>query len=165
MTTEKSPSKGTYIFISRLNTAKDIRYNIKGDVHHFPRGWYAYIGSAFNSGGIKSRLNRHFYGTGNGPWNIDFFRKGVIPYNRAWVSYQDKRLEREWSSAFQLMDGISVPILNFGNSDDRGKTLIPGVKKSHLFHCKTKFKIKAFQAVVEEYFPGNDPVVEIHLPI
>jgi Uri superfamily endonuclease len=165
MMTEKSPSKGTYIFISRLNTAKDIRYNIKGDVHHFPRGWYAYIGSAFNSGGIKSRLNRHFYGNGNGPWNIDFFRKEVIPYNRAWVSYQDKRLERDWSSAFQLMDGIIVPILNFGNSDDRGKNLILGVKKSHLFYCKTKFKIKAFQAIVDEYFPGNDPVLEVHLPI
>jgi Uri superfamily endonuclease len=165
MMTEKSTSKGTYIFISRLNTAKDIRFNVKGDVHHFPRGWYAYIGSAFNSGGIKTRLNRHFYGTGNGPWNIDFFRKGVIPHNRAWVSYQDKRLEREWSSAFQLMDDVTVPILNIGNSDDRGKSLIPGVKKSHLFHCKMKFNLKAFQAVVEEYFPGNDPVVEIQLPI
>jgi Uri superfamily endonuclease len=165
MMTEKSPSKGTYIFISRLNTAKDIRYNAKGDVHHFPRGWYAYIGSAFNSGGIESRLNRHFYGTGNGPWHIDFFRKNVIPHDRAWISYQDKRLEREWSSAFQLVNGVSVPILNFGNADDRGKTLIPGVKKSHLFYCKTKFKIEAFKAVVEEYFPGNDPLVEIHLPI
>jgi len=163
--TPKSPSKGTYIFISRLNTAKDIRYNAKGDVHHFPRGWYAYVGSAFNSGGLKSRLNRHFYGTGNGHWNIDFFRKGVIPHNSAWGSYQDKKLEQEWSSAFQLMDGITIPILNFGNSDDRGKTLIPGVKKSHLFHCKKIFKIKNFQAVIEEYFPGNDRVVEIHLPI
>jgi Uri superfamily endonuclease len=165
MMTPKSPSKGTYIFISRLNTAKDIRYNAKGDVHLFPRGWYAYVGSAFNSGGLKSRLNRHFYGTGNGHWNIDFFRKGVIPHNSAWVSYQDKKLEQEWSSAFQLMDGITIPILNFGNSDDRGKTLIPGVKKSHLFHCKKIFKIKNFQAVIEEYFPGNEPVLEIDLPI
>jgi Uri superfamily endonuclease len=165
MMTEKSPSKGTYIFISSLNTAKDLRYNTKGDVYRFPRGWYAYIGSAFNSGGIKTRLNRHFYGTGNGPWNIDFFRKGVNPHNRAWVSYQDKRLEREWSSAFQLVNGVSVPMVNFGNSDDRGKSLIRGVKKSHLFHCKKKFKTKDFQTVVEKYFPGNDPVVEIQLPI
>jgi Uri superfamily endonuclease len=165
MMTQKSPSKGTYIFISRLHTAKDIGYNTKGDLHHFPRGWYAYIGSAFNSGGLKGRVNRHFYGTGNGPWNIDFFRKNVIPHDRAWISYQDKRLEREWSSAFQLMDGITSPLLNFGNSDDRGKNLIPGVKKSHLFHCKTKFNIKAFQTVVDKYFPGNDPVLDIHLPI
>jgi Uri superfamily endonuclease len=112
MTNEKAPKKGTYIFISRLNSAKDIHYNVKGNVHHFPRGWYAYIGSAFNSGGLKKRLNRHFYGKGNGPWNIDFFRKCVIPHARAWIGYQDKRLEREWSSAFQLMDGITVPILN-----------------------------------------------------
>ena len=165
MTTEKAPPKGTYIFISRLKTAKDLRYNIKGDVHHFPRGWYAYIGSAFNSGGIKTRLNRHFYGTGNGPWNIDFFRKGVIPYNRAWVSYQDKKLEREWSSAFQLMDGVSVPMVNFGNSDDHGKNLILGVKKTHLFHFKKMFKIEKFQAIVDQYFAGNDPVIEIFLPI
>jgi Uri superfamily endonuclease len=104
MTNEKAPKKGTYIFISRLNSAKDIHYNVKGNVHHFPRGWYAYIGSAFNSGGLKKRLNRHFYGKGNGPWNIDFFRKCVIPHARAWIGYQDKRLEREWSSAFHLID-------------------------------------------------------------
>jgi hypothetical protein len=66
---------------------------------------------------------------------------------------------------YQLVNGVSVPILNFENSDDRGKTLIFGVKKSHLFHCKMKFNLKAFQAVVEEYFPGKDPVVEIQLPI
>jgi hypothetical protein len=28
-----------------------------------------------------------------------------------------------------------------------------------------KFNLKAFQAVVEEYFSGNDPVLEVHLPI
>jgi Uri superfamily endonuclease len=162
---KKAPFKGTYIFIARLNTAKDIRYNIKGDVHHFPKGWYAYVGSAFNRGGLKSRLNRHFHGTGNGFWNIDFFRREVIPYNRAWVSYQDKKLEREWSSAFQLMEGISVPMVNFGNSDDRGKNLILGVKRTHLFHFKKMFKIGDFQAIVDEYFAGNDPVIEILLPI
>ena len=165
MTTEKSPTKGTYIFFSRVIIANDIRYNSKGQVHHFPRGWYAYVGSAFNSGGLKSRLNRHFYGTGNGPWNIDFFRKGVIPYNRAWVSYQDKKLEREWYSSFQLINGVSVPMVNFGNSDDRAKNLIPGVKKTHLFHFKKMFKIKDFQAIVDKYFPGNDSAVEILLPI
>ena len=56
---KKTTTKGTYVFITRLNTAKDIRYNVKGDVHRFQRGWYAYIGSAFNSGGLKTRLNRH----------------------------------------------------------------------------------------------------------
>ena len=66
---------------------------------------------------------------------------------------------------YQLVNGVSVPILNFENSDDRGKGLIPGVGKSHLFHCKMKFNLKAFQAVVDEYFPGNYPVVEIQLPI
>jgi hypothetical protein len=60
---------------------------------------------------------------------------------------------------------VTIPLLNFGNSDDRGKSLIPGVKKSHLFYCKTKFKIEAFKAVIEEYFPDNDPAVEIQLPI
>ena len=56
-------------------------------------------------------------------------------------------------------------MLNFGNSDDRGKTLIFGVKKSHLFHYTMRFNLKAFQGFVDEYFPGNDPVVEIQLPI
>jgi len=41
-------------------------------------------------------------------------------------------------------------MLNFGNSDDRGKTLIFGVKKSHLFHYTMRFNLKAFQGFVDE---------------
>ena len=58
-----------------------------------------------------------------------------------------------------------MPILTFGSSDDCGMTLILGVKKPRLFHCKKEFKIKAFQAIVDENFPGNDPVLEVHLPV
>ena len=157
--------KGTYIFFSCLKSVKEIPYNKKKESFRFPKGWYAYVGSAFNTGGLKSRLNRHFHGSGKSHWNIDFFRKSVIPYNQAWVSYQDKKLEREWSSAIQLLDNLSVPVIGFGNSDDRGKPLISGVKKSHLFHFTKKPKLEVFQAIVDEYFPDNDKIIQIKLPI
>lgn len=63
------------------------------------------------------------------------------------------------------MAGVSVPMVNFGNSDDRGKNLILGVKKTHLFHLKKMVKIEDFQTIVYEHFAGNDPVIEILLPI
>ena len=160
-----APQKGTYIFFARLKTARNICVNKKGQVYPFKRGWYAYVGSAFNSGGLRSRLNRHFHGTGKGHWHIDFFRKDVVPHNRAWVSYQDRKREREWAAALQLMPGASVPMVNFGNSDDPGNPMIAGVKKTHLFHLKRKPEIEAFQTLVEAYFPGGDPVVEVLLPI
>jgi Uri superfamily endonuclease len=163
--TNVPPLKGTYIFLARLKSAREIRINKRGQVHHFRSGWYAYVGSAFNSGGLKSRLNRHFHGSGRAHWHIDFFRKVAVPHNRAWISCQAKKIEREWSAALQLMPGVSIPAVNFGNSDDLGKTILPGVKKTHLVHLNQEPDMEIFQTIVDEYFPGNDPVVEIPLPV
>jgi len=164
-TTTTASIKGTYVFFAQLKNAGLIGINKRDDTHYFPSGWYAYVGSAFNSGGLKSRLNRHFHGSGKGHWHIDFFRQGVVPHNRAWVSYQEKRLERQWAAVIQLMDGVTVPLVNFGNSDDPGKTMIPGVKKTRLFHLKQTPEIETFQIRLDHYFPGHDPVIEISLPI
>lgn len=160
-----SSIKGTYIFFARLKAGGEICINKRGRAHYFRKGWYAYVGNAFGSGGIKSRLNRHFYGSGKKHWHIDFFRQAVLPHPRAWVSCQDKKFEREWSAVFQLMDCVSVPVVNFGNSDDLGKTMIPDVQKSHLFHLEQEPEIETFQTLVDAYFPGYDPLVEISLPI
>ena len=40
--------KGTYIFFSCLKSVKEIPYNKKKESFRFPKGWYAYVGSAFN---------------------------------------------------------------------------------------------------------------------
>jgi Uri superfamily endonuclease len=157
--------KGTYIFFSLLRSTATIRINQSGKTHRFQRGWYAYIGSAFGRGGLKSRLNRHYQGHGKGPWQIDFFRQGVHPHGRAWVSYQDRSLEAQWSAVFQLMTGVSVPVTNFGNSDDRGPAALKGVVRTHLFQINRKPKLAEFQSLMDAHFSLNEPLIEISLPL
>lgn len=158
-------AKGTYIFFSQLPIAKEICINQKGRTHHFQCGWYAYVGSAFGPGGLKSRLNRHFYGSGRAHWNIDFFRQGVLPHNTAWVSCYHHYLESRWAAVFQLMQGVLFPVANFGNADRRGTTALPGTAATHLFHLRRKPRMVAFQTLLDEHFPGAPLVCAVALPI
>ena len=48
--------KGSYIILIKLPEEQTITIGSLPDVH-FPRGYYAYVGSAL--GGIKSRLSHH----------------------------------------------------------------------------------------------------------
>lgn len=61
--------KGSYILLIKLSEAQDIRVGSLGLVH-FPRGYYAYVGSAL--GGFKSRLNRHLRKDKIPKWHIDY---------------------------------------------------------------------------------------------
>lgn len=157
--------KGTYLFFARLSRTGDIRINRKGQTHHFHKGWYAYVGSALGPGGFKSRLNRHFHGSGNPHWNIDYFRLSVVPFQKAWVSCEDQRLESRWSAVFQFMPGVHVPIVNFGNADLRGRTVLDGTAPTHLFHSSKKPVLAEFQKLLDHYFPGGQPVREVLLPL
>ncbi|PSP43161.1 DUF123 domain-containing protein [Halobacteriales archaeon QH_6_64_20] len=50
-------ARGTYTLLIELAEEVEIRVGALG-VREFPRGWYAYTGSAFGSGGF-SRIDRH----------------------------------------------------------------------------------------------------------
>jgi Uri superfamily endonuclease len=153
MPTNPSPPspKGTYIFLSYLDSASDIQMNKKGRTCHFSVGWYAYVGSAFGPGGLKARLNRHYAGSGKAHWNIDFFRRGVRPCRQAWVSYEQCKLESLWAAVLQRMPGVSVPVVNFGNADARGEPVSHGIATTHLFHLQKRPSLKAFQKQLERH--------------
>jgi len=54
--------KGTYAIYIHLPRSKTITIGKLGRFN-FPIGAYVYIGSAFGSGGLRSRLKRHIYGS------------------------------------------------------------------------------------------------------
>ena len=64
--------KGSYILLIKLPEAQTIPIGSLSDIH-FPRGDYAYVGSAL--GGIKARLNRHLNPNKKLHWHIDYLLK------------------------------------------------------------------------------------------
>lgn len=93
-------------------------------VFDFPTGHYIYTGSAFGSGGLHSRLNRHLSPATSHKihWHIDYLRQVANPC--ALVSFTHKR-EREaatppeciWSQFFLRMPESKIPAFGFGASD------------------------------------------------
>jgi len=68
--------KGAYILLIRLDSGGRIRIGKMGPVY-FPKGYYAYVGSAMN--GLPQRIMRHLKGEKKMHWHIDYLlRKGRI---------------------------------------------------------------------------------------
>ena len=61
--------KGSYILLIELPEGQIINVGSLKAIR-FPRGYYAYVGSAI--GGFKSRLNRHLKGNKRPHWHIDY---------------------------------------------------------------------------------------------
>jgi Uri superfamily endonuclease len=61
--------KGSYVLIVKLEEAKNIEIGRLG-VFLFPRGYYAYTGSAMN--GISQRVRRHISQKKKLRWHIDY---------------------------------------------------------------------------------------------
>ena len=79
--------KGSYLLLIELPEDHDIAVGSLGVVR-FPRGDYAYVGSAL--GGFKSRLNRHLRKEKIPKWHIDYLlRQDEVP-----KSHIDNRLQR-----------------------------------------------------------------------
>ena len=61
--------KGRYILIIKLPEEQTITIgSLKA--RHFPRGYYAYVGSAMS--GFKARISRHLKGNKKRHWHIDY---------------------------------------------------------------------------------------------
>lgn len=89
----------------------------------FKRGWYAYVGSAFGSGGLMARLHRHLLLKKKPHWHIDYLRTVASP-REIWYSSDAQPLEHHWAAV--LLNGAGEPINGFGCTDCRCP--------SHLFY-------------------------------
>jgi len=111
---------GSYCVIAFLPEACTIQFG--KNKAFFPRGWYAYVGSAMK--GLEKRMARHARQEKKRRWHIDYFLekaqvRGLIPMP------SPRREECDKSRALEKIGGIVVAE-KFGSTDCKCKT--------HLYH-------------------------------
>lgn len=140
---------GSYILIMRLPepTAVDVG---KLGRFTFPRGWYAYAGSALGPGGLAARVDRHCRISKVMHWHVDYLRAYAKPV-AVWYSVGPRRCECRWAQALSGLPGASAPASRFGASDCRCT--------AHLFHFPTRPDKSDFARSVET--PVTEEVFDV----
>jgi Uri superfamily endonuclease len=107
--------KGTYAILIHIPRSKYITIGKLGRFY-FHYGAYVYVGSAFGSGGLRSRLNRHISGSVKRHWHIDYLLKyGEV---RAYYYLIDtQQYECKWVQSLLEISNPIFPIPGFGSSD------------------------------------------------
>lgn len=139
------PAGGTYVVWLRLVRETEISVGRLGNIH-FPKGHFAYVGSAFGPGGLPARVGRHLAGTGRPRWHIDDLRRRAAPV-LAWVAARPERREHDWAAVLAALPGATLPVPGFGSSDCRCP--------AHLVHFRRRPGLKVFRAALNERFPGS----------
>ncbi len=109
--------KGTYILILHLNLSTRLTIGRLG-TFKFLVGYYAYVGSAFGSGGLRGRLKHHLSPAIKPHWHIDYLRQGAGVCEVWWIA-SETPCEHQWSDALRSLPDAAVPIPRFGASDCR----------------------------------------------
>lgn len=107
--------KGTYSLVLRLDQPARLTIGRLG-VFDFPAGYYAYVGSAFGSGGLRGRLKHHLASARKLHWHIDYLRQRAAVLE-VWYLASETRHEHRWAGALCSMAGAVVPVPRFGASD------------------------------------------------
>lgn len=124
MSTKLPHGGGTYVLLCEADAEGAIvRIGRLGELS-LERGWYAYVGSAFGTGGLGARVGRHLRRDKPLRWHFDYLRPYVVP-RAVWYVTGPMRCESAWAAALALMPGATVPLAGFGASDHPGA--------SHLF--------------------------------
>jgi len=115
--------KGSYVLLIELTKEQTITTGSLKAIY-FPRGYYAYVGSAM--GGFKSRLNRHLRSDKKPHWHIDYLlEKASI--SEIILCKTNDRVECAMAQALSCQFD-SIP--GFGSSDCKCR--------SHLFFAADK---------------------------
>jgi Uri superfamily endonuclease len=114
------PDKGTYILILHLGKPAQLTIGKLG-VFDFPAGYYAYVGSAFGSGGLRGRLKYHLSAAAKPHWHIDYLRQaGKVC--EVWYVASETCYEHQWVDALRSMPGAVMLAPRFGASDCKCET-------------------------------------------
>ncbi len=117
--------KGSYTLLIQLTEEQAITTGSLKAIY-FPRGYYAYVGSAM--GGFKSRLNRHLKSNKKPHWHIDYLLEKASIVDIILCETND-RME---CIIAQALNGQFDSIPGFGSSDCKCR--------SHLFFAANKMK-------------------------
>src|SRR5579859_3412871 len=99
MTMDLPEVKGTYVLIASVAQMKRLEIGRLGPYDIVP-GFYAYVGSAFGSGGIRARIGHHLESTASPQWHIDYLL-GVAEPVEVWYTTTSRKLERDWAELLQ----------------------------------------------------------------
>lgn len=138
------PAKGIYTLIMFL--PKEAYLNVgKLGVCKFPRGYYAYTGSALGVGasGLRGRVSCHLRKEKKKFWHIDFLLAHEnVTLTGVVAAQTSKKLECEMNRCIKENGEAEIPVPGFGASDCKQSC------NSHLLHFNEdiKSKIAAFYA-------------------
>ena len=104
-------AKGTYVLIAYVAQMKRLEVGRLGAYDIVP-GFYAYVGSAFGSGGLRARLGHHLESTASPHWHIDYLL-GVAEPVEVWYTTANRKLERHWAELLEKAPHFRVPIPRF----------------------------------------------------
>lgn len=107
-------NSGTYILILENDRTRELRIGKLGNTN-FARGFYLYVGSAFGSGGVRARVNRHFRDTKKPHWHIDALTC-AMETSECWYYHSGNKLECVWNSLLADMHD-DYPLAGFGSTD------------------------------------------------
>jgi Uri superfamily endonuclease len=146
MTTDLPDEKGTYVLITQVVQMKRLEIGSLGKFDIVP-GFYAYVGSAFGSGGLRARIGHHLESTAEPHWHIDYLLQAATPIE-VWYTTANSKLEHHWADLMEDAPGFRVPIPRFGSSDYHRSRI------SHLFYSKRRPSFRWFQQQVMQTFDG-----------
>jgi len=113
------PTRGIYTLIIFLS--RETRLNLgKLGMKSFPRGYYAYTGSALGKGAtnLKQRISRHLRKRKRNLWHIDFLLANENAAVTAVVAAEtSKKLECNMNRYIKCEGGAKIPVKGFGSSD------------------------------------------------
>ena len=138
--------KGTYILIASVPQMKRIAIGQLGEFDIVP-GFYAYVGSAFGSGGLSARIGHHLESTAAPHWHIDYLLQVAEPIE-VWYTTTNRKLEHHWADLLEKTSQFRIPIPRFGSSDYHR------TRSSHLFYSKRRPSFVWFQQQLLERFEG-----------
>jgi len=150
---ETLPERGTYTLIILLS--KETCLNVgKLGFCRFPKGYYAYTGSALGKGAssLSGRISRHSRRDKRNFWHIDFLLAHENATLTGVVAAQTSlKLECEMNRYIKEREEAEIPVLGFGASDCRKNC------GGHLLYFKKDIKSKIAMLYAEKL--GFEPVI------
>jgi Uri superfamily endonuclease len=152
METDLPEARGTYVLIAFVPRMRRLDIGRLGSYDIIP-GFYAYVGSAFGSGGLRARLQHHLESVAEPHWHIDYLMGSAEPVE-VWYALTGRKLVQDPAELLTKSTGFRIPIPRFGSSDYRRS------RTSHLFYSKCRPSFPRFHQEVNQTI--GEPV-ELHL--
>ncbi len=129
--------KGTYCLFFKIG---DINIKTRGKEFSLKSGMYVYVGSAFGSGGLKARIERHLRREKKLHWHIDYVSTDVSFEMLSILILRNRKLECQMA---EVLNKMLKPIKGFGCTDCKCE--------SHLFNIEEK-RLKGILNFLEETY-------------